>query len=217
MSYLHIWNDIFWKDAIFWFFTSFIMLFSANHASNDKDHYKKEFIKLFKVESLVIFITSLHSFSLVIEIMLIPIVSLIVILETFCSTDKEYNQVNKVFKTIITFIGLFIIYLSIIDIISNPERYYKVTNLYSFTLPILLTILYIPFLYTFSLYMVYENLFVSLKIFLKNTVKFSDKIRILFICGTSISNVKKIQNRISIDNVRSRKELLVSIKNYASQ
>jgi len=218
MEYFKLWNNIFWKDAIIWFLASFIMLFNANKALNDKNYYKKEFLKFLKWESIIIFVISLYSFSLVTELIFIPVFAFLIILQSYCSYKEENKQLKNILDILILFISLFVIYLSVKHLVINLKTYLVISNLYLFIFPIALTIFYLPFLYIFSLFMAYEEFFSSLKRFLKDNFKIKNKLRILFICGLKISNVQKFRKQVlNIDHVRSQDDLLVSIKNYANK
>ena len=66
--------------------------------------------------------------------------------------------------------------------------------------------------------MSYESFFSSLKIFLKDDFKLKNKLRIFFLCGLKISSIKKFKQQVlNIDYVRSKGDLLTSIKNYANK
>ena len=215
MKYFQIWSGIFYKDAIFWFLTSFIMLFSANKALTEKSYYKKEFLNLVKWETIIIFVISLHSFSLIKELIFIPIFTGIVIFQAFASTKKDSRQLESFLDILIILISLFLIGFTIKDLVIQPKMFLVTSNLYLFIFPVALTIFYIPFLYAFSIYMIYESFFIRLNTFLKDEFSFKNKLQIIFICGLKISSVKKFQKQaLRVNHIRSESDLLDMIKCY---
>lgn len=215
MKYFQIWNNIFYKDAIFWFLASFVMLFSANKALTEKNHYKKEFLNLLKWETVIIFIISLHSFGLVQELIFIPIFTGIIIFQAFVSTKKDSKQLESFLNILIILISLFLIGFTVKNLIVQPEMFLVASNLYLFIFPVILTIFYIPFLYAFSLYMIYESFFSRLNTFLKDKFSFKNKLQIIFICGLKISSVRKFQKQaLGVDHIRSESDLSDMIKCY---
>ncbi|MCK5062259.1 hypothetical protein KAR28_06975 [Candidatus Parcubacteria bacterium] len=215
MKYFQIWNNIFYKDAIFWFLASFIMLSRANEALTEKNHYKRKFLNLLKWETIIIFIISLHSFSLVQELIFIPIFIGIIIFQALASTKKDSKQLESFLDILIILILLFLIGFTVKNLIVQPKMFLVVSDLYLFIFPVILTIFYIPFLYVFSLYMIYESFFIRLNTFLKDEFSFKNKLQIIFICKLKISNVKKFQNQaLKVNYIRSESDLLDMIKCY---
>lgn len=214
-KYFQIWDNTLWKDAILWFLASFVMLFNSHEALRDKNHYKKAFLKFLKWESILIFFIALHSFSLIAELIFIPIFTFIILLQTVASLKKEFKKAENFLNIIVLSIVLVIIGFSIKESIIQPEKTFSISNLYSLIFPIALTIVYIPFLYIFSLYMIYETLFCRLKIFIKDEFTFIDKIRVVFTCGSKINNVKKFQEMAFQEYyVRSEQDLLKTINSF---
>lgn len=215
IKHLQIWNDYLWKDATFWFFTSFTLLFSANKALEDKNHYKKEFLKLIRWEVVLIFFISLHSFSLAKELIFLPAFSLLILLQTVSSLKAELKKAESFFMLITALTVLFLIGYSIWESFIQPSSTFSISNLYSLIFPIALTVIYIPFLYIFSLYMMYESLFCRFRILIKDRFTFIHRLHIILSCGVRIDAVKEFQ-KLALQKVyvRSEEDLLKTLKNY---
>ena len=212
---LQLWNDTLWKDATFWFSASFIMLFNTNRALSDSNYYKKEFLKLLKWEAILIFFISLYPFSLIKELFFVPAFTFLVVLQTVASSKKELKQAETFLGFLTAFVVLFLIGYSIKEAFYQLEITFSTSNLYSFVFPLSLTIIYIPFLYIFSLYMAYESFFCKLSSYLKSDYNLKNKLRIILTCGTKISNVKNFQHMAFQEYyVRSEADLIKTINSF---
>jgi hypothetical protein len=162
------WSNYFLKETIFWYFgIAFISIYKVYKISEDKDYFKKLFVDYIKLTAILGFITSLYSFSLIIELFLVPLFLLIAMMSAVSQTKKEYQGINKLFNNILVIGGYFSIIYTIIKIITDFNSFANGNNLTSFILPLIFTSLYIPFIYCFALYTSYETLFLRLKYFIK--------------------------------------------------
>jgi len=212
---LGLWQNFLWKDAIFWWGTSFVMLFNANKALEEDNYYKKEFLKLLKLEAILIFFLSLYTFSLLTEIIFIPIWTLLILVQVTADLQKEHKSIGKGLATFNGSIVLFLIGYSLKEFLVDPEQTLNLQNLISFVFPIGLTIFYIPLLYILSLYMIYESFFIRLECFLKKDFNLKNKLRIFKTCKLSVNSVKKFQEQsLQKDHIRSESDLLETIKNF---
>jgi len=169
---INFWDFSLLKETIFWYFgVAFVSLVNANKVNQDEKYFKKVIIDNLKLIVILEFITNLFSFSLFVEIFLVPLLLLLAMLSAFTEVKKEYNQVKRFVDTLFSLIGIFILLFAIYEIISNYKSLINAGNLTSFLLPPILTFLFIPFIYLFSLFMSYEIFFVHLKYFIKNKNK----------------------------------------------
>lgn len=155
----NIWNL---KDFLFWLFgVAIVLLFKAN-TFKSTDHFKTLFLDGIKVTVLVEFIVNFYSFNLVLEFFSLPILLLIVGIQTFANNDPKAQDVHKVFTFILNGIGLAYIGFSVFQTINNAESFFSTSTLQSFLIPILLTLGFLPFIYFLSFYMKVETYFIRL-------------------------------------------------------
>lgn len=167
---INFWNSTLLKETIFWYLgVAFVSLVNANKVNQDEKYFQKISKDNLKLIVILEFITSLYSFSLVVELFLVPLLLLIALLSAYTEVyKKEYYQVKKVVDTIFSLIGLLILIFAFYKIITDFKSLANTANLTSFLLPPILTFLFIPFIYLFALLMSYETFFVRLDFLIKN-------------------------------------------------
>ncbi len=202
------------KDGILWLLTaSPVMFFGVNKALEDHAHFKKIIFQLFKIEALLIFIVNTHTFSLTIELILVPVLVIIGACQALIEVKPEFSEAKKVFDGILVILGLAMIYLTFSHAISDPETIFSVETVIAFLVPILLTIFYIPFLYFFAAIMAYELMSIRIPRFISENTKkpkspkFTTWIKIFSRCGFDTVKIKSLEETI-ISSIRSEKDLI---------
>jgi len=182
------------KDSILWYIlTAFAILFNLNNAGENKDYFKGIIRDNIRLVIVLEFIANIHSFNLWIEMILIPIIISLSILLAVVETKTEFKIIEKPIWTILTTFGLFLLILSIIDIIRSINQYANYTTLKTFLLPIILTVTFIPCAYLIALFMNYELLFVRIDILLndKKLIRYARR-RTLLKCGFNLRKVNRL-------------------------
>ena len=200
LNRVSIWEFSLYKDFIYWFLTTGIVLFfRANNLNTIKD-----FIKIISTAtSLTIileFLIEFYNFSFVGEMILIPILTFISLLLFFAemkSDDPNTKVVANILKSILTIIGFGILIYTIYQLITNYKDFFTLSNLKSFLLSPIFTLLFLPLLYFTVLYIKYEKVFLNLGRykFLSEIKKKKIKISILRYCNINfnyIENANKI-------------------------
>ena len=163
------WDLINLKGTIYWSFgVAFIMLVNINNSSDDEDYFKKTFVNAFKMTVVIEYIINLYVFDFVIEIALFPVLLFLVMLQTIAELKVENKKVNEILLWILGLyvIGMFI--FSIYNIYDNFSSFVTSNNLREFLLPLLFTVMFLPFIYFIALYSKYEVLFVRLGFFIND-------------------------------------------------
>lgn len=169
LKVLGFWNFSLLKETIYWYFgVAFVSLVRANKVNQEENYFKKMLNDNLKLIIILEFVTALYSFSLIVELILVPIMLLITMLSAFTEVKKEYLQVKKAVDGILSFFGIIIIIFSVYKISTQFQSFANINNLTTFLLPPILTFLFIPFIYFFALLMSYEIFFVRLKFFIKD-------------------------------------------------
>ena len=171
------WNNI--KTTLTWFAFSIITMIIGVSKAEDK---KKYFLSLFKeninIGVFLTFVIELHSFSFFIEFIMIPI-SVLLVYVNYNSLSKNNVKMKLLINIILVFwmVTYFLhsIYLSIALFNAN----WLLSNVIELFLPVILSLICIPFLYFLSIYMEYERVFSSLKIYFNDDdlFKYAKKIK----------------------------------------
>jgi len=157
-----IWTSADIKDSIFWLFSVvFVLVFSINKAKESK-YFKGILIDTIIVIAILEFVINVYSFSLLTELIMLPILIFIVMLQAVAELDSKNAQVAKLLTNLMAIFGFGLLIYSIYKMINGYSDFFKLGTLHSFILPIILTVLFLPYLYCLSLYSIYESYFIRL-------------------------------------------------------
>jgi hypothetical protein len=146
-----LWTSADIKDSFFWLFSvAFFLVFSLNKANNS-NYFKEILIDTIKMIAILEFVINFYNFSLVTELILLPILIFIVMLQAFVGLDSKNSQVAKLLTNLMAIFGFGLLIYSSYQMANGYSDFFKLGTLHSFILPITLTILFLPYLYCLSL------------------------------------------------------------------
>ncbi|QYA26683.1 hypothetical protein G3I01_14650 [Gramella sp. MT6] len=212
------WDLKFLKDTLFWFIGSAIIsIFNANKATENPDYFKKNILDNIKFIIVFEFIINFYTLPLFWEIILIPFLLIISLADKIFQDRKEIA--TKKFTTgILTIFGIFLLSFSITNLVKNFEAFASLNTLKIFLLPIILTVLFIPFTYLLAVYMKYENMFIFVGFRFKNKQQEFNKIkwRIFKFCLFNLNKQIKLRRLQSFSYIMSLDDLNKTINEYKS-
>lgn len=216
-SKVGIWEVALIKNTTFWLVgTAFVLLMNADKATQDKGFFKKILIDNLKLILVIEFIVNLYTFSLGVELILVPILFVIVAMGAVAETEQEFMIVKKITDFILSAFGVSLIVVGLIKVLGDYQAFATSENLRAFILPPLLTFAYIPFLYLFALLMAYESLFVRMEIILKVDQRLgkSAKQKIFALCHFNLVKLNSFSKEfiLEIVNLSDENNLLNIIK-----
>ena len=186
------------KETIYWIIGSaFILLVNFRDAFKDSIYIKRTIFSSLKLTAIIQFIVNLYIFSLIVEIIIVPIVTLTAIIDVLSENEEKHAGVHKVTTGILIIFGLVMVTISVLNISSHVEVYSTLENIRKILLPFLLMIGYMPFIYMFALYSEYEILFKRIDIFMgddKETTRYA-KIQIFKLCHLNIWRLRRFETK----------------------
>lgn len=149
------------KDIVLWFLFAGVPFAYSSIMNKDINvqYFKKYIIDNIKIITVLQFIISTFTFSIWIELIIIPVITFIVLLEAVASKDDKYKQVQKLLSLIISCFGFFILFLALGKAITTFKNFGTINLLISFFIPFVFSIFYVPITYLFVIYSKYELLF----------------------------------------------------------
>lgn len=148
-----------------WFIcVAFVMLFNYQK-TNDQDYFKKSFRDNVKALLLLEFFVNLYVFNFWVELILVPTFALIGGMKAIAERNEKYETVNKLMNYILASTGSFLFLYAAYMVVIDFKNFATLKNLESFYIPILLSILFIPFVYVAALLIAYESFFIRLQFF----------------------------------------------------
>ena len=217
LSKFSIWEFSLYKDFIYWFLTTGIVLFfNANNLNTIKD-FVKVILTAISLTIILEFIIGFYNFSLAWELILIPIVTFISLLSLVAEmkkNDPNTKVVANILKGTLTIIGFGILIYGIYQLITNYTDFFTLSNLKSFLLPPIFTLLFLPLIYFTVLYIKYERVFMNLRRYKFLSKDRKKKIRISILKYANI-NFNYIENANKIIVFRKRElQNETDIKSY---
>ena len=201
---LNIWGIFLLKDTVIWLI--FSALGTAFTLNRIKDFgYFTDLIKSnIAVTAIVQFMINLYSFSLATELIALPVVVFITALsvysEYYTEDDKDYKKAHSCLNKLLIIIGLaylgFTLYKTIIEF--NTTNWNDVSQ--QFLLPLILTILFIPYYWGLTLYMNYEIMFITINVIFRDKDKYERckiKFYILYYGHLSLKRINRIKYKIA--------------------
>ena len=143
-----------------------------NSQPREASYFSKLVKDNIKVIAIWEFIFNFYTFSLIGELIIIPIVSMFTILQVFAEHSSlkkaEHKKVAILSKNILGVIGLATICYVTYKTIVEYELLFTYANLKSFLLPIVLFVLTLPYFYVLTLYVNYDSFITIVKHFHRN-------------------------------------------------
>ena len=161
--YLPIWENIYIKDIIIWFlFSGLIYCMNAVSSEADETYIKKILKDNLKFTMILEFFMSTFTFNIWIELAIIPVITIITVMNVIAERKEEYKSVHKLLDSILAIAGFSIFYETIKIGINEYKQLNIINTLVSFMIPIVYLILIIPLEYILELYSKYEVLFLRM-------------------------------------------------------
>jgi hypothetical protein len=215
---LGAWQPWMLKDSLYWFLgTALVVFFRVNQVSNDEHFFKKVMLESFRLAVVVDFIINLYVFNLVFELLLLPLVVFLGMLLAVSDLKPEYAQVKTLLRGLVATIGVVILVHAGMAVISDPGSLATLENLEDLLLPLVLTALLLPLVYGLALLMMYETLYVQLKIFGRNqAIRRFTMWQIVKACNLRVSRIRQFSRRFLTDlrSADTKAEVVATIKQF---
>lgn len=210
------WDLDFLKDSISWFvFAGIPLVFSFQKVNSEKNHFRTIVYNSIRGIVLVEFITNFYSFSLVVELILMPLITFIGLLQVFGENKNEYNQVSNLLSSLLAIISFTILCIMIYKISQNSSDFLSIKTLKTFTLPLVLTLATLPFLYFVALYSLYERLLARMSLSLKKRKhKRYLKIKLIQKFHINRKKLKRFQSQLGFEPIMKKKDIKEVIKKF---
>ena len=210
LKWVGFWNINLLKDTVFWvLFVEFPIFVKTIEKAKDSRFFGSLIKENIALSVIIEFFVGFWTFSLWVEIILIPITIFFSLVYALSEREKKHQPVKKFFDRLTVLWGLIILITAIQRFFQDPEGFINVETLKSFLLPIVLLLLnLISFNFTFDIQRIKEiatYIFSTLLVFSASLLVFSIGFR------------KKQLEDISQIKKYALYELLSSVKKQESQ
>ena len=171
-----IWKNIYLKDIILWtFFSGLTICMNAVAGEADEKYISKVLKDNIRFTVVTEFLLSTFTFSFWVELIIIPITTVIVLFDTVAEHKSDAIAVHKLLQDVMAFAGLCVI-LQTVRVGILEYRELNVTNtLVSFFIPIVYLLLVTPLEYAFELYSLNSCNLGYCPTFIKYNLSFSNR------------------------------------------
>lgn len=206
------WELFFIKDTLIWIiFNAFVLMLSSTDKALKEGFFKQKLVESIKIIVVIQFIANTYTFNLYIEIVLVFVLVFLGALQAFSGTDEKYKPVEKFTTGLISVLGLVILSNAIYLAIKEFNSLGSLVTLKSFLLPIILTGLYLPYVYCLALFSVYEKIYGRLKMksYIDKKLRRIIMRKILFKFHFQLQQLRKFQTKslLNLLNVKSKDDV----------
>lgn len=193
-----IWKNIYLKDIILWtLFSGLTICMNAVAGEADEKYISKVLKDNIRFTVVTEFLLSTFTFSLWVELIIIPITTAIVLLDTVAEHKSDALAAHKLFQNVIAFIGLCVILQTVRVGIREYRELNVINTLVSFFIPIVYLLLTTPLEYAFELYSKYEMLFIRMHFKEPSDKRVQRKrhLKVIKVCGLSVKRIMLFQKQ----------------------
>ncbi len=145
-------------SSTLWFLMSGVVLLGRSLATKEDDQYFRNIIKdSLKVGFVFEFIVVAHTFDLIIELTLVPILFALSMFLAVSQSRDEFKSVSTISEVLLGIFGLILLWHSVSEIWSNPEIFFTSQTGRNFLFPLFMTIGSLPIFYLWYVISNFEN------------------------------------------------------------
>lgn len=155
------WSNL--KTTLLWWITAgFGAVFNASQIEDPKSAISRQLRDVLTWTAVVTFVAEVHSLPLIWELGLLPCIVVVSLMLGMAQVRKEHAILVGPLTWVLSFIGFGFLAFSIGGILQDPKDFFVWHQLREFTDPLLLSVMFIPFIVGLAAVMIYETQFTSL-------------------------------------------------------
>lgn len=218
LNKFELWNMSLIKETVLYILSSVFFVGKSVNIDKNSHLFRKQVFGNMKTTTIITYLVNLYSFSFWIEFFLLIIVS---IFTTICvytaqKTDEQSTTLHPFSKKVLFITSLVYFIGLIVWLITNWHNVFTTHSILALLLPIMLGIMFIPYMYGIALYSKYELIFCRLRVLSENIgQKYNYKKRrnlILKTCGLNLCRVKNFNHQFHQYAVDDYKEFVSFVK-----
>jgi hypothetical protein len=185
------------KHSNLTFSVALVAIFRSNKIPDQPGYFRRWITDNFQILAFVQFLVTLYTYPLWVELLVIPFVTFVGGMIAVGARDPKTKPAVNFLKNTLAVLALgffgFALYMTIVDF----ETYVTVQTWRDLYTPIVLTVLFLPFIFVLYVTMSYEAVFVSLAVFIKDKrVRRSAKWMAVFRFGGNVELMRRWQRHI---------------------
>jgi hypothetical protein len=186
------------KDTVLWLcFAAFAMVMRFMTSRDNERILRQVFVDNVKVVILIEFLIGTYVMSLPAELVFVPLVTFLVMLDAFARCDDKYAPVVKLTGLLLAVIGCAILGFAVSRAIGDWRDLGTMNTVRSIVFPPLMCLVFAPFIYVVVVIATYESIFIRLTLGRDKTadvVRYAKR-RILLHYGLSLRRLRDFAKR----------------------
>ncbi|WP_041416202.1 MULTISPECIES: hypothetical protein [Serratia] len=214
LSELELWNFEQLKNTVFWCVSvGFMSLFKIEKIKKDKLFFKHSVLDSFKLLAIIQFVVGVYTFSLWVEVLLVPVLTLLGAMLAISGSDRKHHGIKIFLEYCLALFGAVLIVYTLYMLMTDFGEFGKEKTAYDFFIPPLLTLFYLPFIFFMLVYSTYEQVFVRLRFSING--RFHRYAAILFafiLFNVRLSLLERWSFQVVKTNIESYSDLIDTFK-----
>ncbi len=164
-----LWNLGLLKNTVLWSISvATVSLFRIPQIAEDERYFRRVIKDNFKVIAVFEFVVAFYTLPLWAELLIVPLATVLVTMQVYAGGKEEYAPVGKLVSSLLGLFGWGLIVYATYKLVTDFGTFAQLGTLTNFSLPIVLSLLFLPFLFVLALYINYEEAFLRLNFTIKD-------------------------------------------------
>lgn len=160
LHWARLWTLPLISETVLWFFGPAVILLSRfDRASNNPRFLREALLGVLKYTLILEFVMNLRPAGLLVEILLVPILTIVTLLHLVAGLKEEHRAVRTFMDILLAVFGLSLFLYTVVGVVQDPREFATYENLLELLVPILLTLAFVPFVYVVAVLTTYGRLF----------------------------------------------------------
>jgi energy-converting hydrogenase Eha subunit E len=204
---LWYWDQL--KTTLVWSVVVGIASLMQINTIEDQPHFFRDWImESLKVVAIVEFVVTFYAFPLWAELILQPLLFVIVGTIAFSKDDPKNEPAMKVLNGFLALFGMGLVFYAVYMIAVNLGSFLTLATLRDFYTPIVLSILFVPFIFVLHVYSAYERTFRVLRWAIKdNKLRRYAKIKVILSFGPRVALLRRWQINLGAHRPGDREDI----------
>lgn len=213
LSFVGLWDESNVKDTIIWAVTiAGVMFMNLANIAKDDQFFKKAALDNFKASVVLSFLVNLYTFSLPVELVLVPLSAFVVGVQAVAQEEK-YKQVRALMSSVVVVLGAAMLLNAGHAIYADLGNFARLETARDFAVPPALSLLLLPLIYFLIMLLRYEDLFARLRFYVSDDklVRYLER-RLVWTYGVNIWRLSRWAAALPSFNLRSKEDVLESLR-----
>lgn len=205
------WDQL--KNTIIWAFSvALVAVFHSNKIEDEPGYFRNWITENFQIMAFVQFLITLYTYPLPVELIVIPIVTLLTSMIAVGENKLETKFTAAILTNVLGILALIFFGYALIMTVMDFWSYATIQTWRDLYVPIVLSIFFLPFIFVLFVFMSYEKTFSALPFSIKDArLRRSAKWRSFVAFGPNVALLKRWQRHVALHRPADKSDLKAGI------